>query len=167
MHTETVRTDLMIIGKAIEEYDQVVGALAKGRYQYEMLSRNPEGVPPKMKLDDFRQNVFDLINETDAAAEIAQHLSGASSITEARLTHMRLLVAYQNVQHLNELLERKLAGDVSVFEELTKANIQGEQELRTSLANAEKHLESVAKTAQVPDMARLTVVSGPSTFNLK
>jgi hypothetical protein len=162
MH-EQIRQDMLLVGKALEQMDDLTNNINDARWKFEMLSRKPElgfaqqraaGVTP----DELFENVHGLEAQRDTAVEVLLHLTNSPSIEVARTSYLRVATAYSRHMQLIEMGSMLDIG-VPISDEQRLAVLGNDsfaKDVPLCIEEAGVTLGKLAKLIQAPEMQRAT-----------
>lgn len=166
MDLEKIREQVVLLGKAIENYEELVNNVADARWRFEMVRKCPElGItrnPYSKEMvqitpDDLRKNIEELEKQKKAAAEVLMYLTSTESVDAARQAYLDLFTAYQRVGGLRELERMVAAGFPNALEEAEREGRMRDDDetFEQRIESAKQHLAEVAERVQTPEVSRI------------
>jgi hypothetical protein len=120
---ETVREQVALITKAIEQMDSATSDMIEARWRMEMVGREPSlgrtqrGI---VTVDDLATNITTLAKTRDTALAVLLFLTGTESADEAREAFLRLISAYQRFGEVIEIKRMVMVGSLEARERAAK-----------------------------------------------
>lgn len=154
---EEIREKVLLISKAIEQYDAITSDIVEARWRYQVLARNPhlgrtgrEIVAPK----DLADNIAHLETQRASVEEVLLATTGAASVDAARDVFLQVMALYQRQGALRELQALANAGTPEASGEVQKQfGDTGLQGMTDALARLKGQL--VEQASRLPEVSVL------------
>jgi hypothetical protein len=168
MNIEQIRRDVTLLGKAVDNHDELVNNITESRWRHDMIVEMPElgrarhpgtGETVIISPAEMRENIAELEQQREAAERVAARLTGAENMDGARAVYLNVLTAYQRVGSLRELARMVELDYKNAREEMEKLGFETRACLSAAIQKAEERLATDAQTLNMG----VSVIERPSS----
>lgn len=154
---EQAREVIALLEFSFAKLDQATTQIIETRWQYELLTANPELSRGKAVPNDLAKAVVDLAKERTAAEQVCRTLTGNATLDTARETYRELVAVFTEIGRLDEIL---IGSQHNISEQVQEAQKVKDTANGNVYDERQKYIETLAALIRglgVQDVTDVTV----------